>query len=63
MQAAVVRQAIPFQPNGFRIAYHRGITNHCPGCTQTQWIIGRITAQCAFCATAVPLAVPMPQLA
>ena len=27
----------------------------CPGCGQTQWIIGRMVAECAFCGTALPL--------
>ena len=27
-----------------------------PGCGRTHWIIGRISAECAFCATALPLA-------
>lgn len=40
---------------GYRIAYRHGETNHCPGCGQTQWHIGRMTAECAFCATALPL--------
>ncbi|MEP7130230.1 MAG: hypothetical protein ABI770_03790 [Sphingomicrobium sp.] len=30
--------------------------NHCPGCGRTQWIVGRISAECAFCSTALPLA-------
>jgi hypothetical protein len=30
--------------------------NHCPGCGRTHWIIGRVSAECAFCATALPLA-------
>ena len=40
---------------GYRIAYRHNETNHCPGCGQTQWLIGRTTAECAFCATALPL--------
>ena len=27
-----------------------------PGCGRTHWIIGRMSAECAFCATALPLA-------
>jgi hypothetical protein len=30
--------------------------NHCPGCGRTQWLIGRMSAECAFCSTALPLA-------
>jgi len=40
---------------GYRLLYHRNSVNHCPGCGQTQWFIGRVSAECAFCATALPL--------
>ena len=40
---------------GFRPLYHRNAVNHCPGCNQTQWYIGRSSAECAFCGTALPL--------
>jgi hypothetical protein len=46
----------PFKPSGFRIVYRSGVTNYCPACGQSQWHVGRQSAQCAFCATAVPLA-------
>lgn len=36
--------------------YRAGAVNHCPGCSHTHWHVGRATAQCAFCATALPLA-------
>lgn len=38
------------------MAYRPNEANHCPGCGRSQWIIGRSTAECAFCATALPLA-------
>lgn len=38
------------------LRYHKGETNHCPGCGRTHWFLGRATAECAFCATALPLA-------
>jgi len=47
-----IRQAI----SGYRVAYRPLEANHCPGCGKTHWIIGRTTAECAFCATALPLA-------
>lgn len=40
---------------GFLPIYREASRNHCPGCGQTQWLIGRIMAQCAFCETALPL--------
>lgn len=47
----------PFDPRerGFHAVYRDGETNHCPGCGRTHWLIGRSTAECAFCSTAVPL--------
>lgn len=46
-----------FDPNarGYHAAYHDGEVNHCPGCGRSQWIIGRLSAECAFCSTALPL--------
>lgn len=40
---------------GYKVAYRPHETNHCPGCGNSQWMIGRMTAECAFCATALPL--------
>ena len=46
-----------FNPNarGYHAVYHDGEVNHCPGCGRTHWIIGRLSAECAFCSTALPL--------
>jgi hypothetical protein len=41
---------------GHHIVYRANESNHCPGCGRSQWIIGRISAECGFCGTAVPLA-------
>jgi len=41
---------------GYHAVYRESEVNHCPGCGRTQWIIGRMSAECAFCATALPLA-------
>jgi hypothetical protein len=43
-------------PRGFGAVYRENQTNHCPGCGRTHWLIGRISAECAFCSTALPLA-------
>ena len=47
-----------FNPNarGYHAVYREHDVNHCPGCGRTHWIIGRMSAECAFCATALPLA-------
>jgi hypothetical protein len=41
---------------GHHIVYRANEANHCPGCGRSQWYIGRISAECGFCGTAVPLA-------
>jgi len=41
---------------GYHAVYREHDVNHCPGCGRTHWLIGRISAECAFCATALPLA-------
>jgi hypothetical protein len=47
----------PFNPNarGYHAVYRDNEINHCPGCGRTHWIIGRVSAECAFCSTALPL--------
>jgi hypothetical protein len=44
------------QERGYHAVYHDGEVNHCPGCGRTHWLIGRVSAECAFCTTALPLA-------
>lgn len=41
---------------GHHIVYRTNASNHCPGCGRSQWYVGRISAECGFCGTAVPLA-------
>ena len=49
-----------FAPNlskrGYCVVYREDSVNHCPGCGRTHWYVGRITAECGFCGTALPLA-------
>ena len=40
---------------GYHVVYRENQVNHCPGCGRTHWIIGRMLAECGFCATALPL--------
>lgn len=40
---------------GYRVAYRQHEANHCPGCGGAHWVIGRMTAECAYCGTALPL--------
>jgi hypothetical protein len=39
---------------GYFAVYRENETNHCPGCGRSQWLLGRVAAECAFCATAIP---------
>ena len=41
---------------GHHIVYRANSANHCPGCGRSHWYIGRVSAECGFCGTAVPLA-------
>lgn len=54
---STINRPSPFNPNtrGYHAVYHDGEINHCPGCGHTHWIIGRVSAECAFCSTALPL--------
>lgn len=40
---------------GYAAVYRDNAVNRCPGCGRTHWYVGRISAECAFCATALPL--------
>lgn len=48
---------MPHDPagRGYQVLYREHEVNHCPGCGRTHWLIGRVSAECAFCATAMPL--------
>jgi uncharacterized protein (DUF983 family) len=41
---------------GFMPIYHPGEVNRCPGCGRSHWYIGRLSAECGFCGTAIGLA-------
>jgi len=41
---------------GYNVVYRADQVNHCPGCGRTHWYVGRISAECGFCGTALPLA-------
>lgn len=43
------------RPIGSAIHYRLGAVNRCPDCGGFQWLVGRTTAQCAQCDTALPL--------
>ncbi|ASK88507.1 hypothetical protein SPHFLASMR4Y_01760 [Sphingorhabdus sp. SMR4y] len=41
---------------GYQPQYHSDTVNRCPGCGRSHWHVGRISAECAHCETALPLA-------
>lgn len=43
---------------GHVVLYRPGEPNHCPGCGGQNWLVGRSSAECARCATALPLISP-----
>lgn len=40
-------------------AYRPGSGARCPSCGEANWLVGRMSAECGYCATALPIAVPM----
>jgi ribosomal protein L37AE/L43A len=40
---------------GYHVAYRENEVNHCPGCGRSHWYVGRLSAECGFCGTALPL--------
>ena len=57
MLSSVEMRRDAFDPNrrGYHAVYRENEVNHCPGCGRTHWILGRLSAECAFCSTALPL--------
>jgi len=41
-----------------RPTWNAADSNRCLGCGGSHWYVGAITAECAFCATALPLGMP-----
>jgi hypothetical protein len=40
---------------GYQVLFWRDQVNHCPGCGKSQWHVGRLTAECGFCGTALAI--------
>ncbi|QAY79254.1 hypothetical protein [Sphingosinicella sp. BN140058] len=51
-------RAFPHDPSmrGYQLVYRPGEVNQCPGCGRSHWLVGRVSAECGFCATALALA-------
>lgn len=52
----VPQMRTPYATRSYIATYRAEGANYCPGCGQSHWIVGRISAECARCATALPLA-------
>ena len=50
------RAAREIAQRGYHAVYRQGQVNHCPGCGRSHWHVGRVSAECAFCGTALPFA-------
>jgi hypothetical protein len=50
--------AYPHDPSrrGYHVVYRENEVNRCPGCGRSHWYVGRLSAECGFCGTALPLA-------
>ena len=46
----------PYATRTYVATYRAESANYCPGCGQSQWLVGRVSAECARCGTALPLA-------
>lgn len=55
---AIQNRVFPHDPavRGYHAVYRENQINHCPGCGRTHWYVGRVSAECGFCETALPLA-------
>ena len=50
-------RSFPHDPahRGYHVVYRENEVNHCPGCGRSHWYVGRVSAECGFCGTALPL--------
>ena len=58
MSRARTKTASHYNPalRGYHALYRENEVNRCPGCGRSHWYVGRISAECGFCGTALPLA-------
>lgn len=47
---------LDFASRGYQVLFRSNESNRCPGCGRAQWFVGRQSAECVFCGTALPLA-------
>jgi hypothetical protein len=58
LRAIEGNRTFPHDPavRGYQLVYRPGEVNQCPGCGRSHWHVGRISAECGFCGTALALA-------
>ena len=49
------RFALDLSDRGYHVLFHRDEANRCAGCGNSRWLVGRVTAECVSCGTALPL--------
>jgi hypothetical protein len=54
--AVSARAAFDLSVRGYHAIYRQQEVNRCPGCGRSHWYLGRASAECGFCATALPFA-------
>jgi hypothetical protein len=55
-QIGAGRSGLDLSSRGYQVLFRANECNRCPGCGRAQWYVGRVTAECVFCGTALPLA-------
>lgn len=50
--------SVAAKPNerGYQLVYRENESNRCPSCGRANWHVGRLSAECGFCGTALTLA-------
>lgn len=56
-----LKPAIDPALRGYHVAWRPGGQTFCPGCGRSSWYVGRLMAECGFCATALPIEREMPR--
>ncbi len=55
-QKADRKLALDPNQRGHHVVYRANESNRCPGCGRSHWYVGRVTAECGFCGTAIAMA-------
>lgn len=52
---SIGRSQVQPSVRGYHVMFRAGGQNVCPGCGGSSWHVGRVTAECAYCLTALPI--------